>query len=162
MLKLAGHRPAKKKRHCAGLYGAIQHISLWYACDWWACADISLYRKMLIAKVPLTYWNPAPLLEQSWPWSCFNEKTHLCLLLDTQALSLTACNISVILFVCRMTQLQNKKITKKLTIIVVRIMQDTKLLVKALLLDLWTSCENLWGCPTSGFDCSVALPENKS
>ena len=56
--------------------------------------------------------------------------------MDTQALSLTACNISVILFVCRMIQLQKKTKTKQLKIIVVRIRQVAKLLVKDLLPDL--------------------------
>ena len=79
-----------------------------------------------------------------------------------QALSLTACNISVILFVFRMIQLQEKTKTYQLKIIVVRIRQGTTLLAKDRLLDQWTFFEHLWGCPTSGFDCSVPLLENKS
>ena len=71
-----------------------------------------------------------------------------------QALSLTACNISVILFVFRMIQLQEKTKTYQLKIIVVRIRQGTTLLAKDRLLDQWMFCEHLWGCPTSGFEAA--------
>ena len=90
MLKLARHRPAKRKIHSAGLCGAIKHSSLRYACDWEHAPTCHFIERSWLQRCLWPIETQPLCLNKADLDHASTKKTHLYLLLNTQTLSLTA------------------------------------------------------------------------